>query len=320
MINSRKEVNLEMNLSELEYMVTIAESSSLSEAAGKLFISQPAISNFIKRLEERDGVLYFNRTNKYLNITLAGELYVQYAKKILKLREGFERSINEYSRRSQPIDLVVGVQSLRSASLFAKIYTHYPSYFPNGKVRLVSGTRAELLRLLADNNVDCILLNSIDIPKTLESHTLRDDHLLLVTDNETLPCQKAQPYDIVDLEQIKDRKFFLLNSAQSMRLLVDSMLRETGISLSNTEEINRHEASINLASMGFGFSFTLDSYLSVFHPPNTIHCYEIQQYRKPVPYSFTCLPGHLPFEVLKKCLTMMRRVACENLETQDQKW
>ena len=157
--------------------------------------------------------------------------------------------------------------------------------------------------------MDCILLNSIDIPKTLESHTLRDDHLLLVANNESLPCQKEKPYDIVDLEQIKDRKFFLLDSAQSMRILVDSMLRETGIRLSNTEEINRHEASVNIASMGYGFSFTLDSYLSIFHPPKPIHCYEIQQYRKPVPYSFTCLPGHLPKEVLKKCLAMMLNVA-----------
>ena len=66
-----------MQLRDIEYMVTIADKQSFSQAAEALFISQPALSQSIKRLEEEIGVALFARKRKKVLLTRAGELFLQ---------------------------------------------------------------------------------------------------------------------------------------------------------------------------------------------------------------------------------------------------
>ncbi|MCR5829222.1 MAG: LysR family transcriptional regulator [Lachnospiraceae bacterium] len=72
-----------MNISQLRYVLEIAGSSSIREAATKLFISQPALSASIKELEDEIGILIFERTNKGITLTDEGREFVTYAKKVL---------------------------------------------------------------------------------------------------------------------------------------------------------------------------------------------------------------------------------------------
>ncbi len=70
-----------MNISQLKYVLAIAESSSMREASTKLFISQPALSASVRDLEEELGILIFERTTKGISLTDAGREFVTYAKK-----------------------------------------------------------------------------------------------------------------------------------------------------------------------------------------------------------------------------------------------
>ena len=70
-----------MNINQMKYVLTVASSSSIREAAGKLFISQPALSASIHELEDELGILIFDRTNKGIILTDAGREFVSYAKK-----------------------------------------------------------------------------------------------------------------------------------------------------------------------------------------------------------------------------------------------
>ncbi|MCR5747364.1 MAG: LysR family transcriptional regulator [Lachnospiraceae bacterium] len=70
-----------MNISQIRYILEVANSSSIREAATKLFISQPALSASIKELEEELGILIFERTNKGISLTNEGREFVTYAKK-----------------------------------------------------------------------------------------------------------------------------------------------------------------------------------------------------------------------------------------------
>ncbi len=71
-----------MNISQIRYVLEVANSSSIREAATKLFISQPALSASIKELEEEIGILIFERTNKGIALTDEGREFVTYAKKV----------------------------------------------------------------------------------------------------------------------------------------------------------------------------------------------------------------------------------------------
>ncbi len=71
-----------MNISQIRYVLEVANSSSIREAATKLFISQPALSASIKELEEELGILIFERSNKGISLTDEGREFVTYAKKV----------------------------------------------------------------------------------------------------------------------------------------------------------------------------------------------------------------------------------------------
>ena len=72
-----------MNITQIKYVLEVASSSSMREAAGRLYVSQPALSASIKDLEEELGILIFERTNKGISLTDAGREFVVYAKKAI---------------------------------------------------------------------------------------------------------------------------------------------------------------------------------------------------------------------------------------------
>ena len=70
-----------MNITQLKYVLTIADSSSMREASTKLYVSQPALSASVRELEEELGILIFERTNKGIKLTDDGREFLTYAKK-----------------------------------------------------------------------------------------------------------------------------------------------------------------------------------------------------------------------------------------------
>ncbi|MCR5665399.1 MAG: LysR family transcriptional regulator [Eubacterium sp.] len=79
-----------MNITQIRYILEVAGSTSIREAATKLFISQPALSASIRELEEELGILLFDRTNKGISLTDAGREFVTYAKKVTSQYEIME--------------------------------------------------------------------------------------------------------------------------------------------------------------------------------------------------------------------------------------
>ena len=73
-----------MDLKEQEYVVALAEYGSITRAAEALFISQPTLSIFLSRLENRLGTPLFDKIGRKLVPTVAGELYVRRAKELLR--------------------------------------------------------------------------------------------------------------------------------------------------------------------------------------------------------------------------------------------
>ncbi len=71
-----------MNISQIRYVLEVANSRSMREAATRLYISQPALSSSIAELEEELGVLLFERSNKGIALTEEGREFVSYAKKV----------------------------------------------------------------------------------------------------------------------------------------------------------------------------------------------------------------------------------------------
>lgn len=79
-----------MTITQLRYVITVATSTSMNEAARKLFISQPSLSTSIKELEQEIGIDIFIRSNRGIGLTPAGEEFIGYAKQVVQQYELIE--------------------------------------------------------------------------------------------------------------------------------------------------------------------------------------------------------------------------------------
>lgn len=73
-----------MTLQQLKYIITVAETGTITEAANKLYISQPSLTNAIHELEKEMNIIIFNRTNKGISISKEGEDFLGYARQVLE--------------------------------------------------------------------------------------------------------------------------------------------------------------------------------------------------------------------------------------------
>lgn len=73
-----------MTLQQLRYVITVAETGTITEAANKLFISQPSLTNAVRELEKEMNILIFNRTNKGITPSKEGEIFLGYARQVLE--------------------------------------------------------------------------------------------------------------------------------------------------------------------------------------------------------------------------------------------
>lgn len=97
-----------MTLQQLRYAIEIANSGSMNEAAKRLFVSQPSLSNAIKELENELGITIFERTNRGISISAEGMEFLGYARQIIEQTEFME---NRYTgKKRSPVYFSVSTQ------------------------------------------------------------------------------------------------------------------------------------------------------------------------------------------------------------------
>ncbi len=73
-----------MTLQQLKYIITVADTGTITEAANRLYISQPSLTNAIHELEKEMNIVIFNRTNKGISLSKEGEIFLGYARQVLE--------------------------------------------------------------------------------------------------------------------------------------------------------------------------------------------------------------------------------------------
>ena len=79
-----------MTLQQLKYAITVAQTGTITEAAEKLYISQPSLTNAIHELEKEMNIEIFTRTNKGIIVSKDGEDFLGYARQVLEQAEVLE--------------------------------------------------------------------------------------------------------------------------------------------------------------------------------------------------------------------------------------
>lgn len=191
---------------DFEYVNAIYQEGSFSKAAQILFISQPALSAAIKKIEsELHGVMLFNRGVNPITLTPAGIFYLEEAKKIAAIEDNIQKYF------ASAADIRYGTLNLGSSSYFCTyilpdIIDHYIKQNPNYTINLVENGISELEDKLKTGVLDLIVDVATLDPQTFDSVSLGKEYILLAVPSSFEINHQLTSYRL-SYEQIRDFSF-----------------------------------------------------------------------------------------------------------------
>lgn len=148
-----------MNFRQLKYVLTVLEEGSISKAAQKLYISQPALSQQILNLEETIGLRIFDRIKNPIALTCEGEQFVRIAEKIWFDYLQAERLSDDFSRL-QKGRLVIGIATNRSLQILPYVMPDFMNRYPGIEIRYVEAQSSDLDLAILKGDIDFSLMLS----------------------------------------------------------------------------------------------------------------------------------------------------------------
>ena len=105
-------------MKDILYILTVAECKSISKAAEVLYISQPALSRYISKLEQELGLELFERSSDGISLTEAGRIYVKYGQEIKKLKSAMDEQLKTiYRDKVQNIHIAMTLRNVYKTSV-----------------------------------------------------------------------------------------------------------------------------------------------------------------------------------------------------------
>jgi len=147
-----------MNTDDYRYILTIAEEKSITRAAEKLFITQPALSQRIKYVRKELGIELFINDKDGLHLTSDGRCFARYAQRIIQEEENMKRELQEIHNLDSG-SLTIGVSQMSTSRYFKRLVSRFHTLYPNVKINIVELPSKELRRCLLNGKVDLGILH-----------------------------------------------------------------------------------------------------------------------------------------------------------------
>lgn len=258
----------DMDFKELEYVVALAKYGSITKAAQALFISQPTLSIFLSRLEERIGITLFNRIGKKLALTYAGELYVKRAREILIIQNQFQSELSGLV--NQDVGRIrFGIHSRRSSHLLPRVIFEFSKKHPHIELVLTEASNSKMESMLLNGELDLILTNLLTHEDKLTLIPVYRNYFLMVISPKNLICREAvtapgQAYPFMDLKLAEQECFILQAPHQSTRSFTNLAIEYAGVVPKSTFVIENMETASQMAAEDCGVAFNMESYARYF--------------------------------------------------------
>ena len=182
-----------MDVKQMLYMVTIAQEGGISKAAAKLFITQSALDQQLLKLEHELGTPLFYRSRSSFSLTEAGRVYVDYAQRMLELKNEAYRIIHDLAGQRRGT-LTLAFAPERGMEMFMDVYPRFYRDYPQVKVvPREMGVRRQL-ELLGGDGLDLGFISKKDGPLPgIDQVTLCQEEFLLITPPDHPLAARAAP-------------------------------------------------------------------------------------------------------------------------------
>ena len=243
------------DLNQLNVFYTVACLESVSKAANKLHISQPAVSQNIKNLEDNIGFSLFIRTNKGVRLTSEGEEIYNYCKTIFRQVDLLNQTLQDLST------LEAGILNIGASDTICKYYLidilkQFEKKYPKIRYRVTNCTTSESLNLLKSHEVDIAFIHTPIVNNQFSSiNCLRLDDVFVCS------------YDFDDskikhLSDLTKYRILLLEESSHSRRALDNNLLKYNVVLKPKFELASLDLLIEFCKKNMGIICVSKQYIS----------------------------------------------------------
>lgn len=202
-----------MNLQQLEYFITIAQTKNFTTAANLLLLTQPALSKAISKLEEELGVSLFERSGRNIKITRFGEVFLTYAELALShIEKGIETL--EYMKNENEKHVAIAYTECIGSSFIPFVVSSFLNTHSDIKFQFNNEPVESILENLKMGKIDLGFLDNIEALnkyEELEGVLVSKEKYVLVTPKNHYLSNRAE----VSLKELKDESFIIFSKGCS---------------------------------------------------------------------------------------------------------
>lgn len=249
---------MNQNLSSYRIFYTVANTGNISKAAKELYISQPAISKSIQKLEESVGCKLFSRSSRGVVLTDEGKLLYEH------VSEAFETLTLGEEKLKRSIELGVGHLKIGVSSTLCKyLLLPYLKEFirqnPHISISISCQSTNDTLKLLEDNKIDIGLIGKPENLKNIRFDFLEEIEDIFVAAKDYLRNLKAR--GIQKDHILQSSTLMLLDKNNMTRQYIDDYLQENQIIIKDSIDISDMDLLIDFARIGVGVACVIKNFV-----------------------------------------------------------
>jgi DNA-binding transcriptional LysR family regulator len=242
-----------MELRHLRYFVAVANELSFTHAAALLRVAQSAVSAQIRSLEDTLGVALLERTSRRVELTGAGRVFLQGAKKIMA-------DLEELSRQARRVGcvetghLAVGFIGAQSHDWMPLVLKRFRQKYPDVEVTLAEMVPSAQLEALATHRLDVGVVGAIHgkPPRGLQIACIAEEEPMVGMPSDHPLANRT----FVRLSQLKGERYILTSreNAPAYRSWLARLFLRAGIEAEVVQEVDRARTAVQYVAAGFGIS------------------------------------------------------------------
>lgn len=255
-----------------KYIKTIAQYHSFSKAAQVLYVSQPALSRFVKKVEDELGVTLFDRDTIPLRLTLAGKRYLEYVDQFQTLERNMRQEFASMGRQAYS-RLTIATLPLLGMYVLPRIVPDFAEQFPSVDQKIVECSSTELLKQLDNDESDLVLTNLKPDSPNLRYERLMGDPVVLATEytdsmRRRYPdsCNNLDHPIPAELSEFQNQTLIVLRAWQNMRIVAETICRRYSFVPQRVVEVPSLPSALSLVGCGRGMTFICPSYVHCIQP------------------------------------------------------
>ena len=242
-------MNIDLELYRVFYVV--AKNKHMTRASEELMISQPAISQSIRKLEEQLGGTLFIRSNKGMELTKEGEMFFDYIKGALDLISSAENEFTNFKSLDKGV-IRIGVSTTLTKILLIDIIEEYHKKYPNIEIKITNELTDNLFLDLEKGKLDLVIYNE----GVYDPNIFKIEKLISIKEGFLYNKEYFQD-NIKTFNDLNGYPIIIQNNNSNSRKILDSYLLKKGITIKPKLEVVSQDLVLEFTKIGLGIGYTI---------------------------------------------------------------